>query len=68
MALLGRVSYEILQSAEDPEEIEQTAFNLAYHLRQDLDAVMRWPARRRREMWERVIKQYEFERKEAERD
>ena len=34
-----------------------------YHLKQSLNEVMTWPARTRRDMWKRVIGQYELEKK-----
>ncbi len=37
------------------------AFNLAYHLKQDFAAVMKWPVRLRRANWKRLLEQYDFE-------
>jgi hypothetical protein len=68
MALLGRISWEFFSFADDPEDIEQEAFNLAYHLRQDYDEVMSWPSQLRRERWQRVVRQYEFEKEQWDRD
>ncbi|MEW6352378.1 MAG: hypothetical protein AB1646_25275 [Thermodesulfobacteriota bacterium] len=42
-------------------------FNLVYHLKQSRNEVMSWPISERRDMWKRMIAQYDFESAEAEK-
>jgi hypothetical protein len=45
----------------------QEVFNLSYHMERDTDRVMAWPIRFRRDWWRRLMRQFEFEKREAER-
>lgn len=56
---LGQKSWGLFYS---PADVAKDAFNLAYHLKQDISATMALPSRYRRKMWELTLEQYEWER------
>lgn len=60
-AVLGKKTWRLLFQAQD---IRQEVFNLAYHLKQSVAEVMAWPSTWRRDQWQRVLDQYEFEKSE----
>jgi hypothetical protein len=60
-ALLGWISWDLFRFFGDADSVEQEAFNVAYHLKQDFLRVMTWPSSVRRSVWKRILDQYDYE-------
>jgi hypothetical protein len=56
------VSYRLLF---EPYDNRQEIFNLIYHLKLQPSEVKALTVMERRDLWERTIKQYEFEKRET---
>ena len=58
--MLGHKSWRLFFVGND---VTQEVFNVAYHLKQDIEATWRMSSRKRRQMWKMTLEQYAFEEK-----
>lgn len=64
-AIVGYRSWRVFLPQGSNEILQQHVFNIAYHLGVSPGEIMTWPTRWRSSMWDKVLKQYEFEKSEA---